>query len=138
MQQTFPSKYESLAEIGTFIHQAAESAGLDEHSIYQVETAVDEACANIIEHAYGGDGNHEIRIACMIQPDTITVQLHDTGKPFNPELIKPPGLDLPLEERSDRGLGLFFINRWMDSVKFDFSESEGNTLTLKKRTGQTL
>ncbi len=132
-QQTFRASYESLSDIGALIHKAAGEAGLDERSVYQVETAVDEACSNIIEHAYDGDELGKIKIDCHVQPGMITVKLHDSGKSFNPDEVLPPRLDLSLEERPDHGLGLFFINRWMDSVKFEFSASEGNTLTLVKK-----
>jgi serine/threonine-protein kinase RsbW len=135
-QQAFRSSYECLSDIGALIHKAAGEAGLDERSVYQVETAVDEACSNIIEHAYDCDDRGIIDIECNAQPGMITIKLHDSGKPFDPDSVLPPQLNLSLEDRPDHGLGLFFINRWMDSVKFEFSESEGNTLTLVKKAGK--
>lgn len=119
------------------IHEAAISARLDEQSCYQVETAVDEACTNIIEHAYGGENRGDIHIECSATPGVLIVQVKDNGSPFNPDLIDPPELDLSLEDRPDRGLGLFFIRRWMDSVMFEFSEEHGNVLTMVKRAKKT-
>ena len=54
MKQIFPGRYDSLAQIGQFVHSAADEAGFDSFSIYAVELAVDEACTNIIELAYCG------------------------------------------------------------------------------------
>jgi serine/threonine-protein kinase RsbW len=119
------------------IHDAAFSAGLDEQSCYQVETAVDEACTNIIEHAYGGENRGAIVIECISSTGILTVKLRDNGKAFDPDQINTPKLDTCLEERPDRGLGLFFIRRWMDSVHFEFSEKHGNQLTMVKRAKKT-
>lgn len=119
--------------MGVLIHKAGASAGLDEQSIYQVETAVDEACSNIIEHAYGGENNGDIQIECTSVPGELIIKLMDKGKPFSPDLIGMPELDLSLEERPDHGLGLFFMRRWMDSVRFDFSKNGDNILTMVKK-----
>ena len=37
--------------------------GLDEDFIFKVELACDEACTNVIQHAYGGEDLGPIRIA---------------------------------------------------------------------------
>ena len=54
--QAFPGRFSSLAKIGRLVRQAAKEAGLNDKSAYDVELAVDEACTNIIEHGYGGEG----------------------------------------------------------------------------------
>ena len=48
----FPGEFDSLPAISDFASGAAEAAGLSEDAVYEVQLAVDEACANIIEHAY--------------------------------------------------------------------------------------
>ena len=49
----------------------------------------------------------------------------------NPENIKNPDLNSSLAERSDHGLGLYFIRQWMDAVDFEFKPGS-NTLTMSK------
>ena len=49
-----PSSTENLALIREFVSSAAQQAGFDNNEIARLELAVDEACANVIEHAYGG------------------------------------------------------------------------------------
>jgi serine/threonine-protein kinase RsbW len=132
-QQTYRACFDCLSEVGSFIQKAAQSAGLDDRSTYQVETAVDEACSNIIEHAYGGEDRGDIRIKCISQPGKLTIIIRDNGKPFNPDLVQAPRMGIPLEDRSDHGLGLFFMRRWMDSINFEFSKNTGNTLTMIKK-----
>jgi serine/threonine-protein kinase RsbW len=128
-----PGKYENLVKFSEFVRQAAEDAGLDNFSIYQVETAVDEACANIIDHAYGREGKGDIECTCQVAPEELTVILRDWGIPFNPAKIHTPNLNAPLKKRKAHGLGLHFIRQWMDEVNFNFSGETGNVLTMVKR-----
>ena len=115
---TFSGRFDSLPMIADFVRMSAQEAGLSSFQIYAVETAVDEACANIIEHAYGGEGKGDIECSCTITKKGLTIILRDTGRPFNPKNIKNPDLNSSLEERSDHGLGLYFIRQWMDDVDF--------------------
>jgi serine/threonine-protein kinase RsbW len=138
-KMSFPGRYESLAEIADFVKEAATEAGLSSFDIYAVETAVDEACSNIIEHGYQGEGIGDIEVSVEITEKGLTIILHDNGRPFDPEAVPDPDLDAPLEERESHGLGLYFMRELMDEVHFAFTIEDGNTLTLvkhkEKKTG---
>jgi serine/threonine-protein kinase RsbW len=138
-KMSFPGRYESLAEIADFVKEAATEAGLSNFDIYAVETAVDEACSNIIEHGYQGEGIGEIEISVDITDKGLTIILHDNGRPFDPEAVPDPDLDASLEERESHGLGLYFMRELMDEVHFAFTTENGNTLTMvkhrEKKTG---
>jgi serine/threonine-protein kinase RsbW len=130
----FPGRYENLAKIGDFIRQSAREAGLDNLAVYAVETAVDEACSNIIEHAYGAEDLGNIECTCDINDDGLTVILHDHGQAFQPDDVPEPDINAPLNKRQAHGLGLFFMHKWMDEVHFDFlPDHGGNVLVMVKR-----
>ncbi len=134
---TFPGQFDSLALISEFVTRAAKAAGLDARAVYAVQTAVDEACSNIIEHAYGGEGRGTIECTCRINDDGLTVILRDHGRPFDPTSVPEPHLHASLEDR-DRGcLGLYFMRRLMDEIHFEFTPDSGNVLTMVKRSGMT-
>jgi serine/threonine-protein kinase RsbW len=128
----FPGEYNSLALIAEHIREIARDAGLDEYAIYAVETAVDEACTNIIEHGYGGEGIGEIGCTCSIGNDRLTIVLNDHGQPFNPQKARSPKLSSELKKRSGHGLGIYLMRKCMDEIHYDYSPKEGNTLTLVK------
>jgi serine/threonine-protein kinase RsbW len=130
---TFPGRYDSLVRIAEYVRQAAQDAGLDGFAVYAVETAVDEACTNIIEHAYQGENIGDIDCSVNITEDGLTITLQDRGLPFDPSMIPQPNLEAPLEERESHGLGLFFMRQMMDEVHFGFEPGKGNTLTMVKR-----
>jgi serine/threonine-protein kinase RsbW len=130
--KSFSGQYESLADIASFVKQAAEEAELSSFDIYAVETAVDEACSNIIEHSYKGEGKGNIHIAVEVTEKGLTIILRDNGLPFDPEKVPQPKINVPLDEREAHGLGLFFMRELMDEVYFDFTTETGNVLTMMK------
>lgn len=127
----FPGRYESLAKIAELVQQAAQEFGLDPLACYGVETAVDEACSNIIEHAYEGEGKGDIYFSYRIQGNDLIFTLRDTGKSFNPTKIRKPKIDVPLKYRQGNGLGLYFMYQWMDEVHFEVVD-HANVLTMIK------
>ena len=133
--KTFPANYKNLAIISKFIVDQAEDAGFSKSDVYAIQTAVDEACANIIDHAYGGEDIGDIKIQVKNFKEKFHIILIDKGEPFVPEDIPEPDITSPLEIRKERGLGIFFMRKLMDKVIFDFSQSQGNTLTLVKFKG---
>ncbi|PKO10907.1 MAG: ATP-binding protein [Chloroflexi bacterium HGW-Chloroflexi-2] len=128
---TFPGSYSSLVKIGEFVTQAAKSIGFDGFELYKIETAVDEACSNIIEHAYGQENIGDIVVSVVTDLEKITITLTDFGEPFDPKYVKQPDLDADLEVREDHGLGIYMMKQWMDVVIFDTNQ-EKNVLTLVK------
>ena len=132
VKQTFSGDYQSLILISKFIESEGEKAGLNEDDLYAVKLAVDEACTNIIEHAYEEKGDGEIICECIDLLDGFEVVLNDTGKDFNPESIAAPNIGAALKNLKVRGAGLFLIKKLIDEVRFDFDDKLGTTLSLKK------
>lgn len=114
------------------MRRIAQGAGFESFAIYSIEMAVDEACSNIIEHAYEGEGKGEIRCTCAINEETLTITLMDRGKSFDPSQVPQPNLSDNLDDRKAHGLGLYFIRKWMDEVNWVSTGSE-NILTMIKR-----
>jgi serine/threonine-protein kinase RsbW len=128
----FPGRYENLEKICDLVTEQAIMAGFDDSAVYAIQTAVDEACSNIIEHAYGGEDQGDIDILISTDDKCITVKLTDHGKPFVPDDIPEPNISGNLKEREAHGLGLYFMRRLMDDVCFDFSKDIGNIVTMVK------
>jgi serine/threonine-protein kinase RsbW len=130
---TFPAQFDNLAAVSEFATHAAEAADLDARAVYAVQLAVEEACANIIEHAYGGEGRGDIECTCIVNKNGLTVILRDYGRPFDPTSVPDPDLCASLENREVGGLGLYCIRQLMDKVRFEFTPDSGNVLTMVKR-----
>jgi len=129
----YPGRFDSLEKISKYIEKVSRTAGFDDMGIYAIQTAVDEACSNIIDHAYGGETADVIELACKITNDSLIITLRDHGKPFNPEIVPVPNKHARLKDVKEGGLGLYFMHQLMDEVDFSFSPGKGNTLTMSKR-----
>lgn len=130
--QIFPGNYKSLEKISEFVKNSAKSAGFDDFTIFTIETSVDEACSNIIEHAYGNENIGNIEISVVETDKNFTVTIKDHGNSFNPDLIPDPNLSTNIYEREEHGLGLYMMKQWMDVVNFEFKDNS-NILTLIKK-----
>ena len=91
--------------------------------------AIDEACQNVVRHAYK-DKTGDLAIKLSFKDNEFIVTLEDDGTPVIPEKIKPRNLD----DVKPGGLGTFFINQIMDSVSFQLSSPHWtNCLIMKKQ-----
>ena len=134
--KTFPGNFKSLATISKFVIENAERVGFSASEVYAIQTAVDEACSNIIDHAYGGEDLGKIKIKIKEIENGLRVVLRDKGEPFEPEEVPHPDISSMLETHKERGLGIYFMRQLMDEVTFEFSQSKGNKLTLIKYKGR--
>ena len=127
------SRLERLGEIAEFIESIAKECGMNEDQTYDVQMAVDEACTNVIEHAYCGRKNGTIDITCEKRGDHLVIVIHDFGEKFDPKQVEQPRTKDPLSKRNVGGLGIFFMKKMMDKIEFKFSPSDGNRLTMIKK-----
>ena len=102
-----------------------------EAGVYEVQTAVDEACTNIIKYAYSEKGGI-ITITCELQDNDFVVSIRDNGKPFDPASVPPPDLGTDLDRRKIGGLGIYLMRKLMDDVSYSFNAEKGNTLIMRK------
>ncbi len=128
---TFPGNYNNLVKISEFVLQAAKQLDFSDFELYKIETAVDEACSNIIEHAYGQENNGDILISVDSDQEKLSITFTDFGTPFNPKYVKEPNLSSNLSDRDNHGLGIYMMKQWMDIVNFE-SLPDRNILTLIK------
>ena len=130
--KNFPAQFEYLDAIREFAAEAARLAAMDDKGIYNIQLAVDEAASNIIEHAYEGISDGQIEISLDVTYSALRVILRDNGKRFDPDETAEPDVDAELEDRAIGGLGLFFMRKLMDEVRFEWFPGHGNVLTMVK------
>jgi serine/threonine-protein kinase RsbW len=127
------SDLKHLEAAGNFLSETMRQLGVrNPKDVFDVQLAVDEALTNIITHAYEGQSGGQITIRCkMTTPKEFTVQLRDTGTPFDPQTVATPDVDAALEDRKIGGLGIYFIKRYIQTVKYA-ANGKDNELTMTK------
>lgn len=133
-QLTVPGRYDQIRQICQFVVAGAKQAGLDDDAIFQVELACDEACTNVIEHAYGGENRGELDIVWSYDDRAFTITIYDQGKTFDPQSVPQPNLPIVDDPTNLKvgGLGIYFMRKLMDEISYRFDESKGNTLVMRK------
>jgi len=132
-EMTVPSDLANLACIAEFVTHAARRLGLSEQQAFEVQMATDEACSNVMEHAYGPGVAGSISIACELEGEDLVITIRDRGRPFDMRNVPPPDLTRPLADRREGGLGLYFMHKLMDRVVFRHDAETGNELKMYKR-----
>lgn len=130
---TVPGRFEYLSTIADFIAETGHEAGFDQDMIFHVQMAVDEACSNVIEHAYQGQDKGDITLNCVCNSSEWVVSIYDKGCSFDPSSVPEPDLGSSLDDIKTGGLGLYFMRQLMDEVEFTFDEEKGNKLRMVKR-----
>lgn len=128
-----PSSTENLAMIRDFVNGIGVRAGFSVLEVANLEMAVDEACANVIEHAYGPEVTKEVTVKATIDDDTVQLDVVDTGKGFDPGEIPQLKLDQLVAERKSGGLGMRLIKTLMDEVYYEIIPGKKNELRMIKR-----
>jgi serine/threonine-protein kinase RsbW len=129
-----PGDPKSLALIRLLINHLAASVGYDEVESTKVEIAVDEACANIIEHGYSGLApKPPIQVSVDLTGDDFVVEITDEGKQFNIDNYTPPTFPEHWDHGHTRGVGIFLMNQCMDQVSFGRADERHNQLRMTKK-----
>jgi anti-sigma regulatory factor (Ser/Thr protein kinase) len=129
---SFNAKLGNLAAIRCFVEDAAQELLADPHAVEDMIQAVDEAATNIINHGYAGKPG-KIEITVQRRDSSLVVHLVDQAPHFDPLQVPPPDLTLSLVQRCPGGLGIYFIRKFMDEVRYTAIPQGGNELTLVKK-----
>ena len=131
------SRTENLSAVRDFIASSARSAGILEADVENIMLAVDEACSNIIKHAYKSDPDGEIKIKVDYTDDKFIVTVQDEGLSFEPDRVPEPDLQKYYRQRKVGGLGMYLMKSLMDEVEYISVPGKYNRVLLTKNISGT-
>jgi serine/threonine-protein kinase RsbW len=128
---------ESIRLVLRFLRDAVRRLPLTDDVLFDIDLAVEEACANIVQHAYGPDQAGEMEVRVEATDAAIRIVLTDWGQPFDADAAYL-ARGVPAEVRAKGGMGVLLIHEAMDSVKRTPASAPGgpNVLTLVKQIGR--
>ncbi len=124
LKMQFPGKPNRLKLVRSSVAETAKLCGCNPDDIQGIVIAVDEACQNIIRHAYGDTQEGDIILEIRRRGDEIIIFLRDFADPVDVSKIKPRDLD----DIRPGGLGTHFIRELMDEVEFLAPPADGGNL----------
>jgi serine/threonine-protein kinase RsbW len=128
-----PSSTENLALIREFVTAVGRQAQLEEPEISNLELAVDEACANVIEHAYGHDITKEVVVRAKFDDESLQISVIDEGLGFDPGNVGQDSVEQLIHSRKSGGLGIRLIKQLMDEVSYEIMPGQKNELHMTKK-----
>ncbi|GAB4166819.1 MAG: hypothetical protein Fur0032_04490 [Terrimicrobiaceae bacterium] len=123
----FTSNPCELSTVREQVRKFLADAGFPECESLLVVLALDEACTNIIRHAYQG-ACRPVRMEMSRSNTSVTFTLRDYGKSCDPEKIRGRAL----EDFRPGGLGVHIIQQAFDDVEYTPC-SRGTRLRLVKK-----
>ena len=126
------STTDNLALIREFTKSAADEIGFSDETTGKIVLAVDEACTNIIKHAYKYSTEGDIYIAIKFDNSRFMISITDEGKHFDPTTIPEPDLSQYYKQKRVGGLGMFLMKKLMDEVKYNTITGNKNQVVLVK------
>ena len=131
-----PADENNLSEVRDFIADICLRAGFSKRETNNTKLAMDEACTNIIKHAYkyNPDGIIEIRISRQ-EDNSIpkfVVEIFDSGISFDSSRYTAPDMTEYFKKLRHGGLGILLMKKLMDEVEYGHMGGERNTIRLVK------
>jgi anti-sigma regulatory factor (Ser/Thr protein kinase) len=130
---TIPSNPKYLSVVRSITVIVGQMNGMNEEVLEDIKLAVDEACANVIKHAYKGNTSGKIVIKYKTSPENYQVVITDNGIKAQNDLLKGRDLD----DVRPGGLGVHLIKRVFDVFELDEKKKKGNRLILIKHLHQS-
>lgn len=126
---SFPSNPRYLPVIRALFGSILTELRFGNDEISGIVLAVNEACANVMEHSYKGDVTQQIDLTVLIASQDITIEMRDYGEQPDLACIQPRAL----HEVRPGGLGTHFMRTVMDDVTYDLASATGTLLRMTKR-----
>ncbi len=125
-----PARADSLKPLRASVARVLEKTRIEQTTKERIVLSIDEACANVIRHAYGGDCAKRITVMLEFRQGRIRIRIRDEASPVNPDCVRPRDLS----ECRPGGLGINIIDKTMDRWQLrPLKNKRGNVLLMEKK-----
>lgn len=127
LELTLPRDTSTVPLVRHILKYTLSEFGVLADCVADVELAVTEATANVVEHATGEGDEYEISV--QLTDDLCEIRVVDTGHGFDHESI---GREAP-EAASEGGRGVMLMRALVDRIRFESHPEVGTVVHLTKR-----
>lgn len=98
----------------------------------RINLLLEEALVNVISYAYPPGQEDDIRLVAQYDDidGALTLEISDTGMPFDPTAAPEPDINAPAEARRTGGLGIHLVRALSDDLQY-YRSAERNHLVIK-------
>ncbi len=123
-----PAKHQYLNLTGAAIDALLTRMDCPARASYDVQVALQEICANIVDHAYEDRPGGQIQVTITPRENALEITVRDRGIAFDPDTV----IDPPLGQLQERGFGLFFARQMLDGLEYAVVDGENCWRLYKK------
>lgn len=136
-RKVFANTMQSVSVLPEYTADVAERYGLGDEVRDRINLVLEEALVNVICYAYPEGVTGEIALDAEYDAASgdLTFEISDSGRPFDPTCAASPDIDVPVEERSIGGLGIYLVRSLSDRMEYSRREDRNIlkiTISTKK------
>jgi serine phosphatase RsbU (regulator of sigma subunit)/anti-sigma regulatory factor (Ser/Thr protein kinase) len=113
-----PNELASVGVASEWIRSLGAELGLSSEDVYRLDLCAGELLANIVSYAYSDRARHEIDLRARVNERTVTLEIADDGRPFDPVAWQAPAAAALLAEAPIGGLGLRLVRQFVDESRY--------------------
>lgn len=128
-----PPNHNQLEQIPAAVEEFAERDNWPPDLVFKLNLVLEELGVNIVNYS-GATG--EIEISLASDGETVTIEIADNGRPFNPLAeLDTPDISAPLGDRPIGGLGVHLVRSMMDELSYSREDGMNRLAMTKRKAG---
>jgi len=128
-ETSHPAREDSVPYLVEFVSEHAKNTGFPDQRLREIDLSLKEALGNILRFPCG-DGDYEIRIACVLDnAGRFVIIISDNGVPFNVLLETDAFLASDVALASDQRPSMKVMKRFIGNIEYKRFENK-NILTF--------
>jgi len=125
-----PATPEGLVAASRWLGEWCKASGAGVAATHDLDLALDELVANVMDHGYGPDGSGTVRLFVELAGDNVRLEIRDSCPAFDPLQAPEPGARA---EAGYGGLGIELVRRTMNSVEYVRENGENRVILERRR-----
>lgn len=126
------NRIEEIRTIERFLIEFSEQHDFPSDAVFQIQLSLEEIFTNVVSYGFDDDTEHDIEIVLSKNGGTITIEIADDGRPFDP-LQDAPEMDVEstLEERRVGGAGIALTKTMMTDLRYHRDDGRNHLILVK-------
>ena len=130
---TVETRIEEMERMAAAVEGLGEEEDWPPALTFQVNLVLEELWLNVLNYGHE-EGCHEVLIRLVSEDESLTIEITDDGRPFDPLQDAPlPDTAGELGDRHIGGLGIHLVRTMMDELEYRREEGKNRLILVKRR-----